>query len=80
MKRKYHGKIFYTMDKEHPDIKYVDNWTEDMEFSFEDVYSFDMDYTHDEIVSYIKHDLSLVAGGGYNTDHIHNVMFNIRGE
>lgn len=77
MKRKYYGKIFYTMDKEHPDVKYVDNWTEDMEFSFEDEYSFDMEYTHDEIISYIEHDLSLVAGGGYNADHIHNVMFNI---
>lgn len=60
-------------------IKYVKDWTEDKVMTFEDEYYFDMDmgYTHDEIVSHIKHDLMLVAGGGYITDHIHNVEFEI---
>ena len=35
------------------------------------------DYTKEEIESYIKRDLRLVAGGGYNSDHIHNVTFDI---
>ena len=54
------------------------NWTEDTVMDFADYYEFSMDYTMDEIESHIKHDLMLVAGGGYNTDHIHNVNFEIR--
>ena len=77
MKYQYYGKISFTMDKNHPDIKHVNDWTEDKVFTFEDKYYFDTCYEHDEIVSYIKHDLMLVAGGGYNKDHIHNVVFDI---
>ena len=33
---------------------------------------------YDMIINYIKKDLKLVAGGGHNTDHIHNVKFEIR--
>lgn len=75
---KYYGKINFTMDKEHSDIQYVEDWTEDKIFTFEDVYTFNNDYEEEHIVSYIKGDLKLVAGGGYNTDHIHNVTFEIK--
>lgn len=75
---KYHGKISYMIGKGHPDIKYVEDWKEDKVFTFDDEYTFDDDYTEEEIIAYIKRDLSLVAGGGYNTDHIHNVMFDIK--
>ena len=78
LKYRFYGKISYTIDKGHPDIKCVEDWTEDKVFAFEDYYSFDTNYTKDEVESYIKHDLMLVAGGGYNTDHIHNVNFEIR--
>lgn len=71
---KYDGKINFTIDKEHPD--YVENY-ESLTFTFEDTYSFNDDYTEEEAVAFIKRDLSLVAGGGYNTDHIHNVTFEI---
>ena len=56
MKYRYHGKIKYTMDKEHPDVKYVDNWTEDKVFTSEDIYHIDKDdfYGEDEIIDYIK--------------------------
>ena len=47
-------------------------------YEFADYYEFSMDYTKDEIESYIKQDLKLVAGGGYDTEHIHNVNFEIR--
>jgi hypothetical protein len=66
------------MDKEHPDVKCVEDWTEDKVMKFADYYEFSTDYTRDEIESYIKHDLMLIAGGGYNTDHIHNVTFEIK--
>ena len=75
--KKYHGKITYTIDKAHPDIKYVEDYTEEKIFTFEDTYSFDGEYPTENIKAYIKQDLMLVAGGGYNTDHIHNVKFEI---
>lgn len=78
LRYRFCGKIKFTMDKEHPDVKCVEDWTEDRVLTFEDYYEFSMDYTKDEIESYIKHDLMLVAGGGYNTDHIHNVTFEIK--
>lgn len=74
---KYHGKISFTIDKEHPDIKYVPDWTEDKVLTFEDEYTFDDDYTEETAIAYIKNDLSFVAGGGYSIDHIHNVVFEI---
>ena len=45
--------------------------------SFDDTYTFDDSYTEEECINYIKRDLKLVAGGGYNSDHIHNVTFEI---
>lgn len=74
---KYHGKISFTIDKEHPDIEYVKDWTEGKVLTIEDTYTFNSDYPKESIIAYIKNDLSLVAGGGYNTDHIHNVKFEI---
>lgn len=74
---KYHGKISFTIDKGHPDIKYVSDWEEDKVLTIEDTYTFNSDYSKENIIAYIKRDLSLVAGGGYNTDHIHNVTFEI---
>ena len=74
-KKKYYGEINFTMDKNHPDIKCVEDWTEDKVFTFSDTYYFPVDYEKEEITSCIKRDLKLVAGGGYNSDHIHNVKF-----
>ncbi len=74
---KFKGKINYTMDSEHPDKKYVEDWTENKVFSFSDTYAFDLSYTEGDAVNYIKRDLKLIAGGGYNADHIHNVTFKI---
>ncbi len=75
---KYYGKINYTMDAEHPDKKYVKDWTENKVFSFSDTYTFDSGYIEEDVINYIKRDLKLVAGGGYNADHIHNVTFEIK--
>lgn len=73
---KYHGKITYTVDEKHPDIEYIEE-PKNRPFTFEDTYTFHDDCTKEEIESYIKRDLRLVAGGGYNSDHIHNVTFDI---
>ena len=66
-----------TMDNELTMLKYVEDWTKEKTFTFSDTYTFNSDYTEEEAIIYIKHDLKLVAGGGYNTDHIHNVKFEI---
>ena len=76
--KKYHGKITYTIDKAHPDIKFVEGWAKGKTYHFEDTYTFDESYPTENIKAYIKQDLMLVAGGGYNTDHIHNVKFEIK--
>ena len=71
--RKFKAKIIYTTDSEHPDT----DGTKRLEFG--DIYKINEDYFfgYDHIVSYIKKDLMLVAGGGYNADHIHDVKFEI---
>jgi hypothetical protein len=78
LKHRFYAKISYTMDEEHPDIKCVPDWTENKIYTFEDVYYFHNNYTKEEVETYIKRDMELVAGGGYNADHIHNVTFEIK--
>ena len=77
---KYYAKINFTIDKDHPDIQCVKDWTKLKRFEFEDTYTFDDRYgfTEDDCINYIKRDLKLVAGGGYNWDYIHNVTFEIK--
>lgn len=72
----YVARISYTIDKDHPDRKYIENWTENKEFHYDDIYKFSDNYCGNPI-AYIKNDLRLVAGGGYNSEHIHNVKFKI---
>lgn len=75
---KYYGEINYTIDHGHPDIEYVKDWHKDKVFTFSDIYMFNNDYDEEtDIIPYIKRDLKLVAGGGYNWEHIHNVKFDI---
>lgn len=71
------GKIEYTIDKDHPDIKCVENWTGGKVFTYEDEYTFSDIYNEDDMWNYIKNDLALVAGGGYNADHINIIKYTI---
>jgi len=86
-KKKIRGTIRYTMDKYHPDYSCtlpVKDRDKVQEFS--DTYMFDvnnprsMQYgaTMENMISYMKHDLMLVAGGGYTTAHIHNISFEFK--
>ena len=83
-KKKIKGTIYYTVDKYHPDYQYIPNPEKVQEFS--DTYMFDvnnprsMQYraTMENMISYMKHDLMLVAGGGYTTAHIHNISFEFK--
>lgn len=78
MKKTIRATINYTVDSAHPDIKYIRNPEEPQ--SFTDLYTVDTDYfwSIDDIYSYIRDDLRLVAGGGYDSDHIHNVTFDFK--
>lgn len=76
--KKYTATISYTIDAAHPDIKYLnEEYNENKVFNYSDIYSFPADYSDDHCMYIIKTDLRLVAGGGYNSEHIHNVVFNI---
>ena len=76
---KVKGVIRYKVKKNHPDLKYIDGDKRYDEFEFCDVYNIDTDnfWGRDHIESFIKHDLALVAGGGYDTDTIKNVKFKL---
>lgn len=76
--KKYYGKIKFSIDKNHPDIDCIKDWTPDKMFEFDDVYSFPDYYDSIDRKRYIRRDLRLIAGGGYNSKHIHNVSFEIR--
>lgn len=80
------GTIYYTVDQDHPDYDSIIG-DPTRELSYSDTYTFDiydpvlnpagywtMNQT-DAMREHIKHDLALVAGGGYNTKHIHNVRY-----
>ena len=69
--------IFYTIDEYHPDILLYEDKNPNTIQTFSDVYRIDKSrfYGLDDMYAYIKHDLALVAGGGYSSAHIHNVRF-----
>lgn len=70
---KFNASISFDTKSNHPDSKDVKGLV------FKDTYTVDTDcfYDRDAITSYIKHDLALIAGGGYDTNTITNVKFNI---
>lgn len=71
---KVKGVIYYKVKKNHPDLQYIPKDERDKTLEFCDIYNIDTDYfySRDDIESYIKHDLKLVAGGGYDIDTIKN--------
>lgn len=75
---KYRAKIKYRIKKTHPDIGCVKDWTPKKVFEIEDVYTFQEEwFSEDYEKDYMRHDLALVAGGGYSTNHISNVKYEI---
>ncbi len=90
MKKSFKGTIHYSVDSSHPDIKYMDASQCKKELELTDTYSFNcydpltnLDGKWDinnvaGMLEYIKYDLKLVAGGGYDWKHIHNIKFTIK--
>jgi hypothetical protein len=83
--KKYSAMIMYTIDTKHPDRQYMENKSTSIVHTFSDVYSFPVEKRSsfwynaekDDMIHYIKNDLRLIAGGGYDCKHIHNVKFDI---
>lgn len=74
---KYKGTISYRITEDHPDRKYFKGDIS-KRLTYSDVYTVKEDISRESIVAYIKADLALVAGGGYDTDHIRDVHFTIK--
>ena len=74
---KYKGKIFYKINEEHIDYDYK---YKDKPLLFEDIYYIDKEQfcsDEEEIKSYIKNDLMLVAGGGYSNNGVYDIFIYI---
>lgn len=80
MKHKYSAKITYKIDSEHPDYECISPKKRNGTLDYSDVYTLDDDYYYgtDDMLDYMKEDLLLIAGGGYNWKHVHDVKFDIR--
>lgn len=76
---KIKGVIRFKMKANHPDIDEVPEENRGKEMVFIDTYYINPDYFwgDDHIESYIKHDLALTAGGGYDTDTITDVKYEL---
>lgn len=70
------AKISYKVDADHPDLGDLpEKYWKDKVFTYEDTYTFDSYWEYDDAVEYIKNDLALIAGGGYNAKHIYDVEY-----
>ena len=73
---KYEGTIVYMIGPGHPDRKHVKDTSK--VFTYSDTFTFDREFPYEVIEDYIKRELALVAGGGYDTEHIYNVSITIK--
>lgn len=74
---KYRGTISYRITEDHPDRKYFKGDILER-LTYSDTYTIKEDMPRESIMHHIKNDLALVAGGGYNTDHIRDVQITIK--
>ena len=81
--KKYIGKIYYTMDENHPDIKSgrIRDWKEDKKYSYTETYIFDNERyrnkSDENPIALIIHYLRLAANDGCDPNFIHNISFDI---
>lgn len=75
----FRAKITYTIDKDHPDYNCCPLDERDGILEYSDLYIMEEDYFngYEEMIEYIINDLLMIAGGGYNSDHVHHVKFEI---
>jgi len=73
---KYEGTIAYMITENHPDRKYVKDIGKT--FTYSDTFTFNQEFPREVIGDYIRRELALVAGGGYDTEHVYNVSVTIK--
>lgn len=66
-KNKYFAKITYKMDDTHPD--FIEEYRDKI-MTYEDIYKFDAQRDPEDAEYAAKEDMMLVAGGGYDWNHI----------
>lgn len=77
------AKLTYTIKPTHPDFQYLtEGWTPEKRFTDEDVWHINPDCFHGEedIEDFIKENMLLTAGGGYDWNGIDNVEFEMKEE
>ena len=76
----YKARITYCVNPEtHPDFACMTDWFIGRVYDYEDTYNFSDEYSEEEVTEYIKRDLKLVAGGGYDTRGIYSERIYING-
>lgn len=81
--KEFKAKIIYKILPTHPDKDYVvGGYDPEKYYEYEDTYKIDIDYFNglSDVYSYIKRDLRLVAGGGYNDKGIWVFKYVINGK
>lgn len=90
MEKVFDATITYTVDEQHPDYDCMDEKERTGVMSLSDRYTFDCyerftnpgghwDIDDEEgMKDYALEDMLLIAGGGYNWDHVHNVKFEFK--
>lgn len=80
--KRFKAKIKYTIDNGHRDYIYLPIDKRDGTLEYSDMYTIDEDglleLGYDNPKDFIKEDLLMIAGGGYNWKHVHNVKFEIK--
>ena len=80
---KFKATISYRITEDHPDwnLRYFRGYPS-RKLTYTDVYTFNEEVSKsiskEAIVAYIKADLAIVAGGGYDSDHIRDVDYTIK--
>ena len=74
---KINAKIKYKVKPTHPDLGDMpEHLWKGKVFTYDDKYTFDDDNWDEEgAKAYIRRDIALVAGGGYNAKHIYDVEY-----
>ena len=75
----FRTKITYTIDKDHPDYDSLPLDERDGILEHSNLYIMEEYYFngYEEMIKCIINDLLLIADGGHNSDHVHNVKFEI---
>lgn len=74
---KINAKIKYKVKDTHPDLGDMpEHLWKNKVFTYDDEYTFDDDDWDEEgAKAYIRRDLALIAGGGYNAKHIYDAEY-----